>query len=104
MNIEEERKAFLENMKPKLIADFGCGCLAEGYDKDTFDHPGVQFTFEGWLAAKSHSEEMAKPHCRVTKDGIGWWLYRFGEISAGPYKSAEDAKVWAQANGYRVIE
>lgn len=55
MNIEEERKAFVEALKSKLIADFGCGCLAEGHNKDTFDHPGVQFTFEGWLAAKEHS-------------------------------------------------
>jgi len=68
------------------------------------DHGLITNPWEVWQLAKAHAAEMAKPHCRVTKDGIGWWLYRFGEILAGPYKSAEDAKVWAQANGYRVIE
>lgn len=65
MNIEEERKAFLEAMKPKLIAAFGCGCLEEGYDKDTFNNENAQEFFECWLAAKEHADSDIKMLLRV---------------------------------------
>ena len=65
MNIEEERKAFLEAMKPKLIAAFGCGCLEEGYDKDTFNNENAQEFFECWLAAKAHADSDIKMLLRV---------------------------------------
>ena len=115
MNIEEERKAFVEILKPKLITDFGCGCLAEGHDKDTFDHPGVQFTFEGWLAAKEHAAEMAKPTVKVKPKCLNtefsqyqWVVSLFEDETFNgvleDFITKEDAEAWARNCGYRVIE
>ena len=109
MNIEEERKAFLEAMKPKLIAAFGCGCLEEGYDKDTFNNENAQEFFECWLAAKEHAAEMAKGAVHVKKRPHklhGWGVYVGNtyhmRLAIGATK--EDATQWAKDNGYRVIE
>lgn len=104
MNIEEERKVFIETLKPTLIEYFGCGAFAEGFDKDTFDAPGVQFFFEGWLAAKAHAEEMAKPVGRVKESiSTGWWVY-YDVYQYGGLESKNAAEKWLIDRGYRVVE
>lgn len=94
MNIEEERKAF--EAQEKCNTDM----VNELYS------PGVQNRWVGWLAAKAHAAEMAKPVIRIHETmGYKWGLYLPSHHRALEVKQTRElAEAWAKDNGYRVIE
>lgn len=117
MNIEEERKAFEQKFKP----DPGVKWSTENqwwYAIDNSWLEGLHETvsyFKGWLAAKEHAAEMAKPTVKIKVKPVCFSesTYPFvvslfeGEVFNGvleDFKTETDAKEWAKRNGYRVIE
>jgi len=102
METKIERQRFIDSLGSKLIADFGCGCLAEGFESDTFNHPGVQFFYEGWLAAKHD----AKPVVEIHTTNYKWHgeIHRvvYGETVLASALTLDHAKDWIEANGYRL--
>lgn len=87
MNIEEERKAFYAAVRKSGKRYY------------------IDDAFEGWLMAKAHAAEMAKPTARIVykllksaePETFGETLYdsEFGKLTC---------QQWAKDNGYRVIE
>lgn len=91
MDIEEERKAF------EAICQ-------KGRSENWIDGP-----FNIWLAAKRHAEEMAKQTVVINESHYGWSVSltdngTFNGVVKDEMASAEEARVWATSNGYRVIE
>lgn len=60
--------------------------------------------FQGWLAAKAHAAERAKPTARVKESiATGWRIY-YDVYQYGNFQTKEDAVAWLVNAGYRVIE
>lgn len=117
MNIEEERKAFVD-FQVKVIFDKWSETIhAEQMANDvrayleSYNWPEYyKQRFEVWLAAKAHAEEMLKRPCVIEPwPKFGTWSVKkpkgqaFRNIRL-EFATAEDAKAWAKENGYRVIE
>lgn len=113
MNIEEERKAFeeayLQNrmdyaVSKNLSIEIMRVRVLEMLGGDLYPHT----MFDIWLAAKKHAEEMAKPVCIIweKKSSIHfpWKVDNYGAETVHHAATAEEARVWATSNGYRVIE
>lgn len=111
MNIEEERKAFETafQVPPKLEFDPEQEIYITSAPIGTWLYNScsvMNIRFQGWLAAKKHAKEMAKSAVTISETmGDKFGLY--DERSNRAFKSfatAEEARVWATNNGYRVIE
>lgn len=106
MNIEEERKAFEEKFKPDEGVKWSV-TKEWYYVEDPSWDEGLRETvnyFQGWLAAKEHAVEMAKPACILEAFDDGYRL----RLSWRPndfllFRKEENARAWAKANGYRVV-
>jgi len=103
MNIEEERKAFeaevLKTMEPGFLRRW----LVDGVEQ--YGLYECQYNFDIWLAAKTHAAEMAKPVATWYETmGDKFALVCSGDNERRLFESVAEAKVWAQANGYRVVD
>ena len=102
MDVEKERKAFETNQLKRYP-----GICLFRWPK-VYRNQYVEATFQGWLAAKEHAAEMAKPiaDIRKRKDHHQWAVYIPTSLTAEafdfPHK--QDAVAWAIERGYRVIE
>lgn len=100
---EEERKAFEAAVETN---SFNAKWFLTQYQ-------GREAMFELWLAAKKYAEEMAKPTVKIIFSTNPFTSYPYvvslfeSKIFNGvleDFRTATDAKVWANENGYRVIE
>lgn len=103
MNIEKERKAFEENTKAKYP-----GASLARVKSGAYYNWHVDSAFNGWLDAKKHAAEMAKPiaDVRKRKDHHQWAVYVPTSLTAEAFDFShkQDAVAWAVERGYRVIE
>lgn len=104
MNIEEERKAFEEAFCMVDISKLPNG---------EYSNSGVYWAFVGWCKAKEHAAKMAKPTVKIMVSGQVAALYPYvvslfdGESFCGvleDFRTVKEAKEWAFAAGYRVVE
>lgn len=105
MNIEEERKAFEKQFKPDEGVKWSE--KQQWYYSEPSWEEGLRETvnyFQGWLAAKEHTAEMAKPTGSIKESiATGWWVY-YDVYQYGGLESKEAAEKWLNDRGYRVIE
>jgi hypothetical protein len=74
---------------------------------------GREAMFELWLAAKAHAKESVKPTVKIIPSTAAQTSYPYivslfeGDVFNGvleDFRTEEDAKDWAVANGYQVVE
>lgn len=102
MNIEEERKAF----EADQLKRYPGVCLVRW--PKVYRNQYVEAAFQGWLAAKKHAEEMANPKVVIEqsfpKSADSWTVINSFGDPVDYFRTAEEARVWATSNGYRVVE
>lgn len=103
MNLEEERKAFEKAVENNSLN-------AKWF---LTQYRGKEAMFELWLAAKAHAAEEAKPTVKIVPSTGAQASYPYivslfeGEAFNGvleDFRTETEARAWATANGYRVIE
>lgn len=96
----EERKAFEENTKAKYP-----GALLTRVKSGAYYNWHVDSAFNGWLDAKRHAAEMAKPTVRIVYNIVkSAEQENFGDILFDGQFHKTSCVDWAHKNGYRVVE
>ena len=106
MNIEEERKAFIEACKDQFGNVYYP--MNDDWSEGEFCDPVVQRHFVTWQLAKAHAVELAKPTCIVFETMAETFIVQYLDcgrlVRERGFVSEKHAIAWATNNGYRVVE
>lgn len=107
MDMASEKPIFEDELGPTLTRYFGCGWKVQGFEPNTYDNPGVQHFWEGWMAAKAHAAGRRRLQVHIKKRPLArhefgvYWGPTFHKRLAA-FHTREECYAWAANNGYEV--